>query len=254
MCKAVGLSKHAEKWIQIKFRLANYPFNEFCRYFELKWSRDRENPDPLWRWIPDFLPPKLVQDLKRCFIDIKDSFAEVMQNFSQLPELHPYKRKSFLNFDWVIVRLLYLLCPCCPDNAHGGEQCYATRYAWPFKTISTKSNLKNHTAWWYFLIGHLIKKTQYDKPESKPVDWRICQSDQILLKNEPECPALRYMVYPSSDNPDLEYRHLRSYAGSSHHKSGPGGQVFDDSDDSQMTYLSQKQRSQLRSYWQSDFS
>lgn len=217
LCKRVRLTKHNEKWIQIKFRLANDQDGLFVTDEDERDERAQKmvrGPNKAewpkdYRWRPDFIPSSVVFELKKCLKAVRHSYKEIKQNFEEHVALHPYPRKSILNFDFVIMRLFYMLCPC---GAHGTDpSCYVCRFGWMLKSLKTKANIREHIAWWYFLVGHIQQSTLYSSPEIPNSIWRVHPDDELLndSRNKPKCPLLLQMALPVSPNPDLEPRPLR---------------------------------------------
>jgi hypothetical protein len=161
------------------------------------------------RWQPDFLPERVIVDLKACLRLVKDAFGDTQVFIDEYPELKPYKRASFLNFDFLVARFFFLICPC---QNHGVDpDCYHCRYNWTLKVLSTKNNIRTHVAWWYFLVGAVQRSTLYSSPELPHVKWEICKEDTLLVSHAPKCPTLLQRALPTSPNPALQCLPLKSY-------------------------------------------
>lgn len=220
MCKRVGLTKYNEKWIQIKFRLANEQGilfvedederNELTRKMIRGPNKDKWPAS--YKWRPDFINAELVFGLKKCLKAIRNSYKEIKRDFDEYEALRPYPRKSILNFDFVLMRLFHMLCPCA--NHGVDESCYVRRFGWMLKSLKTKANIKEHIAWWYFLVGHIQQSTLYSSPELPNSIWRVHPDDELLNdpRNKPKCPLLLQMALPVSPNPDLAPRPLQKRA------------------------------------------
>lgn len=219
LCKRARLSKHAEKWIQIKYRLCNFPLyskreagmacedDEEDESDEEKWYDSLSN---LNVWEPDFLPERVIVDLKACLRMVKDAFRDTQEFIDEYPELRPYRRASFLNFDFLVARFFFLICPC--GNHGESPDCYHTRFNWTLKTLSTRNNIRTHVAWWYFLVGAVQRSTLYASPELPHVKWEICQQDELIVSPSyiPKCPTLLQRALPVLPNPALQCLPLRS--------------------------------------------
>ena len=222
LCKAAGLAKHNEKWIQIKFRLVNMPI------YSLPEDEDEEREEAKsivrgpteanwpehYRWRPRFMTTSVVIRVKLCLKAVREAYQDIKDNFHEHVALHPYPRKSILNFDFLVMRFLYLLCPCCDEDEDQSvidEACYVRRYAWMLKGLQTRANRREHVAWWYFLVGYIQKKTLYSSPELPNYLWRIHPRDELINceENKPKCPLLCQMALPMSPNPDLLPRPLK---------------------------------------------
>lgn len=227
LCKRAGLSKHAEKWIQIKYRLCNFSlysekeagmFVEEDDNLSDKERKKREDDIERWYesledmnvWHPEFISERVIVDLKACLRLVKDAFRDAQEYFEEYPELKPYKRASFLNFDFLVARFLFLICPC--DNHGKCPECYHCRYNWTLKTLSTRNNIRTHVAWWYFLVGAVQRNTLYASPELPHVKWGICTDDELIVSPAyaPKCPSLLQRALPTLPNPALQCLPLKS--------------------------------------------
>lgn len=236
LCHYANLSRHAEKWIQIKWCLTNFPLEEYQEQIDngepIPIQRRTGDFLPSWRWQPDFLPDSIHQKLARFLDDIRLAFIDVQSKFFEIEEMQPYARKSFINFDFVMLRGLYMLCDQCPWESHNKcKKCWVTKYSWALKSLNTPKNIRDHVAWFYFLVGEMAKKTLYEHPSTRSVKkWEICPSDTILTdeKYKPKCPLLLKAIIPPTFNPDLAARPLKRLdtryrlplgLGGSHHRS-----------------------------------
>ncbi len=221
LCKRARLSKHAEKWIQIKYRLCNYPLysrKETGLVDDDEDSEDEKEGEEWYKsvncmnvWKPDFIPDKIVSELKACLRLVKDAFRDAQEFIEEYPELKPYRRASFLNFDFLVARFFFLICPC---GDHGrSPECYHLRYNWTLKTLSTRNNIRTHVAWWYFLVGAVQRNTLYSHPEIPNEKWGICPDDELIVSPAyaPKCPSLLKRAMPTLPNPALQCLPLRSY-------------------------------------------
>jgi hypothetical protein len=228
LCKRARLSKHAEKWIQIKYRLCNFSlysekeagmFVEEDDTLSEKERKKREADTEEWYkslnclnvWEPDFIPDRVIVDLKACLRLVKDAFRDAQEFIEEYPELKPYKRASFLNFDFLVARFFFLICPC---GDHGrSPECYHCRYNWTLKTLSTRNNIRTHVAWWYFLVGAVQRNTLYSHPELPHVSWGICHEDELIVSPAyaPKCPSLLQRALPTLPNPALQCLPLKSF-------------------------------------------
>lgn len=224
LCKRAKLSKHAEKWIQIKYRLCNYPLYSAkeaglaCEDDEDEEEEKETDAEEWYRsltclnvWEPDFIPDRVVTELKACLRLVKDAFKDAQEFLEEYPELKPYKRASFLNFDFLVARFFFLICPC-PDHGRSPD-CYHCRYSWTLKTLSTRNNIRTHVAWWYFLVGAVQRNTLYSHPEIPNEKWGICPDDELIVSPAyaPKCPSLLQRALPTLPNPALQCLPLRSY-------------------------------------------
>lgn len=230
LCKRAGLSKHAEKWIQIKYRLCNFHLYtaeeagmapcEDDDDSETDTDTDSEPDDGAgeWKkkvaslnvWEPDFIPDKLVVQLKACLRLVKNAFFDAQEFLEEYPFLKPYKRTSLPNFDFLVARFLFMLCPC--GNHSHSPDCYYPRYSWMLKKLSTKNNIKTHVAWWYFLVGSVQRNTLYSHPEIPNEKWVICPEDELIVSPvyAPKCPSLLHRALPTLPNPALQCLQLKS--------------------------------------------
>lgn len=233
LCHYAKLSKHAEKWIQIKWCLTNFPLwkyqNEIDNDYPIPIIRRTTDFDPSWPWQPNFLPEDLYYRLRRFLMDIREAFIRTQSHFHEIDYMWPYQRNSFINFDFVMMRGLYMLCDNCAWHEHGkSEECCAVKYAWALKSLSTRKNIRDHVAWFYFLVGEMAKASLYDHPSNKSVKkWEICPSDTILVSDEfkPKCPQLLEAIIPPTYHPDLAARPLRRLGTSCRPPLGLGGWV-----------------------------
>lgn len=240
LCKRARLSKHAEKWIQIKYRLCNFQlysekeagmFVDDDDNVSDKERKKREEDAERWYesltdmnvWQPDFLPERVIVDLKACLRLVKDAFRSTQNFIDEYPELKPYKRASFLNFDFLVARFFFLICPCSEHGVDPG--CYHLRFNWTLKVLSTKNNIRTHVAWWYFLVGAVQRNTLYANPELPHVKWEICKEDTLLITHAPKCPTLLQRALPTLPNPALQCLPLRSYGLRYLHRSPPARQT-----------------------------
>lgn len=217
LCRHAKLNQHAEKWIQIKWCLTNFPLwkyqDEIDNDLPIPIVRRTTNFAPEWRWKPDFLPDFINQKLRHFLNDLRSAFMEIQKKIHEIEALQPYLRKSFINFDFVMQRGLYMLCDQCDWDKHGvSDKCWVVKYSWALKSLNTPKNLRDHTAWFYFLVGEMAKKTLYEHPSNRSVKkWEICPSDSLLVdeKYKPKCPLLLKAIIPPTFNPDLAAQPLK---------------------------------------------
>lgn len=235
LCKKSSLGKHAEKWVQLKFKWCNFPFHKYHWDYDdmpvIPYERPLSNFPQHFSWRPNFLPNEVFEKLKGYAKDIGDAFAENQYAFHEYPYMEPYRRKSFLNFDFIMLRGLYMICPHCNDLDHAGDDCYVKLYSWMLKPLKTVKNTKQHVAWFYFLVGEMIRRTLYDKTISV-YKWDIHPKDTILNSKpyapDPKtCPQLLECIIPPLRNPALEAIPLRRRDSNSHPPLGQGGQIRD---------------------------
>ena len=189
MCKSAKLSKHAEKWIQIKWRLSNFP-----PYSPAPLERPIDNFRKEWMWQPSFITEHIHQRLYSFANLLHESFLRIQAALDQLPYLLRYRRKSFLNFDFIMMRGLYMLCPECDPELHDKQDiCWVRKYAWALKSLRTGKNLMEHVTWFYFLVAEMIGRASFDGGIRDFCDWSICPADSVLLlyrpKPDPTCPT-----------------------------------------------------------------
>ncbi len=215
LCRSANLKCHAEKWIQIKWRLINYPIHAHLLLIlagaEIPIQRLSEDPAHKWRWKPDFLSDEAHEKLKVFAEDVQSVFLRAQDRANEFPFMAPYKRKSFINFDFVMKRGLYMVCPHCKWDEHGiNDKCWVVRFRWALKDLQTTHNIRNHVAWFYFLVRENAKATRYEKSITT-TKWAICPSDKLIVneKFKPKCPELLELQDQEPLNPDLVPRLLR---------------------------------------------
>lgn len=215
LCKHAMLKCHAEKWIQIKWRLCNYPLYKYNTYvwhdLPIPMNRLKEDPREPWAWKPNFLSNAAHEKLKVFAEDIQAMFLKAQSAFIEFPYMLPYKRKSFINFDFVMKRGLYMTCPNCDWDKHGvSDECWVIKFQWALKNLQTAHNIRNHVAWFYFLVREIAKGNQHEKTITV-TKWDICPSDHLINneKYRPKCPELLSPIIHEPLHPDLVPRPLK---------------------------------------------
>jgi hypothetical protein len=88
LCMKAGYKKHAEKWIQIKWRSANFPLWKYhdlvAKGKTIPIERRISNFLPEWPWKPDFLPDALFYRLKAYLSDLRNAFDDALKSFRDI--------------------------------------------------------------------------------------------------------------------------------------------------------------------------
>lgn len=210
--KAHGVrNERAERWIQIKWRVANCPV-----WDEVPLERPRDPADwkPEWPWRPDLLPSHLVSPLNIVSTYLRDAFKTIVADLKEAFPImfqKPLARSSMINWPWMINRILHMLCPGCKGkSSHEDPACWGKRFCWALKPLATSNNVDAHICWWYFLILYLARVTQYDAPILPGFKWEICTADPVLSAEAITSEKFRKLWHqivnqlsPTSPNPDL---------------------------------------------------
>lgn len=220
-----SLAKHAEKWIQLKWKLSNWPLDRHSVWMterlkydssepldEIGFTPEMDEPIPYIRgtryagpkaWNPEFIPEPMWAAINYGLNTVKASYDEIREA-GKLPEIMTTKfaRKSFINLDFVVGRLLHMLCEISGNHENG--QCFAEKYEWMLKSLKTPHNTRCHVAWWYFLVSHVYNSTLYEPENCRPIArWFICETDPLLEAYKPKCQDLVLIQRNSSPDPAL---------------------------------------------------
>jgi len=209
--RLIPLSR-AERWIQIKWRLCNFPdysvsfpstvTDDVPKVIVLR-PRDKRDWDPSWPWRPELPDDLLILHLKMFGSTVRRSFDECKDSAKFFPEMAPYGRKSFLNWDWVMMRGLHMLCKTCGETEDEEPSCLVKRYGWALKKLSTKKNKRTHIAWWHFLIYYITNTTLYDKSPIPNFEWKLKAADVELKEFPKVSTAITSTQLPITKNPAL---------------------------------------------------
>lgn len=110
----------------------------------------------------------------------------VQKHFERYAEecssLQRYKRNSFLNWDFVVKRLLFL------ESAH--DNCdYVSAYGWYLKDLSTTNNRRAHCLWWHVLMHQINASgnSGYRPDGAESFDWFLSKQDKEIWRWVKDC-------------------------------------------------------------------